>query len=30
MDDAAGLAIAYEEAMAGYNEGGIPVRYVFC
>ncbi|KAK4215981.1 cytidine deaminase-like protein [Rhypophila decipiens] len=25
MDDTAGLAIALEEAQAGYNEGGIPI-----
>jgi hypothetical protein len=26
MDDTKGLAIAFEEAQASYDEGGIPVR----
>lgn len=26
MDDAKGLAIAFEEAKISYDEGGIPVR----
>lgn len=27
MDDTKGLAIAFEEAQAGYDEGGIPVCF---
>jgi hypothetical protein len=27
MDDAKGLAIALEEAILGYKEGGVPVTY---